>query len=550
MTSETPTSTPPQISPILEDAWTRYGKYDKNAIIAQKRFVWERKLILGLGVAATALAVLYTVLNALTPETIGSPWLAGILNTLTTNPLWGPFMKGLRFFVVTVPIAAGGFATYTSKFNQGVNWVVLRTSAEALKKEIYRYRTQVDEFSPEQTQTETRDMKLAQHLKLISRRMMETQVNQTGLEPYRDKLPPKYGTAEGDDGFSDLTAEQYLMWRVDDQFNYYQKKAVKLGKEAQSFQRIILALGVIGSLLAAFQFEVWVAVSGALVTAFTSYLEFRRVESTLVACNRSAADLYDIRTWWRSLPTAAKALRANLETLINSTETVIQTENASWVQEMRDALAEAYKTKDDDRKKQEGEAEGEGETPGDGSSEASSTPDIRLTILPDSFLTDLQPPSTLENGMAPPETPSGSPPGSGEAPPPEILSTETSASGEASADAFPPTESIVTESSSEPPMATVSPEPMAEQPENGAIAAEPGNGVGTIDPSGSAPTLSDEPIGAMPTGQWIDIPPVEHPTESAPPAELPPEPHAQPETQSDQTVTEPQENEPSISAEL
>jgi hypothetical protein len=94
--------------------------------------------------------------------------------------------------------------------------------------------------------------------------------------------------------------------------------------------------------LAAFGFEIWIAVSSAVATAFASFLEFKRVETNLIAYNTAAADLYDIRAWWRALPETAKAQQSNIETLVNSTESVIQSENAGWVQEMRDALAEIY----------------------------------------------------------------------------------------------------------------------------------------------------------------------------------------------------------------
>ncbi len=116
---------------------------------------------------------------------------------------------------------------------------------------------QVDEYSPAKvTVEESRDMRLAKKLKVISKRLMETPVNQTDLQPYKGMLPPLYGTSKEDDGFSDLTADQYLNWRVEDQFNYYQKKAARLGREYRHFQALIIILGGIGALLAALRFDV------------------------------------------------------------------------------------------------------------------------------------------------------------------------------------------------------------------------------------------------------------------------------------------------------
>jgi hypothetical protein len=325
----------------------RFGNYDTNAGQAQKHFVAQRKLILGLAVAAALVAVTYSVLENNRERWIDHLAIAGFPES-ANQWLQANFLNVFHGLVVLIPIVSAGLIAFTLKFNLGVNWIMLRSSAEALKKEIYLYRMQVGEYSPVQAAIESRDVRLARKVKLISKRLMETQVNQTILEPYKDGLPPAKATAEGDDGFSDLTPEQYIVYRVEDQFRYYQGKAVRLGKELQRFQLLVIVLGGIGTALAAFGLDIWITVSSALATAFASYLEFKRVETTVVSCNTAAADLYDIRAWWRALPDAAKTQQANIETLVGSTETVIQSENAGWVQEMREALAEIYGDKKED----------------------------------------------------------------------------------------------------------------------------------------------------------------------------------------------------------
>jgi len=332
MTDPSSPSTPTR-NQTLENAWVRFGTYDKNAVVAQKRFVRQRKWILLLGVMATTLAVIYSVVeNKLSSDAmLLSPWLTQ-----------KQFLDYFHILVVLTPIALSVMITFSVKFNLGLSWVMLRSSAEAIRKEIYCYRTQTGEYGIAQTVSESREVHLARRLKMISKRLMETPVNQTGLEAYKGNLPPIYGTAEGDDGFSDMTADDYLHYRVDDQFNYYQKKAVRLNKEHQKFQWLIIILSGVGAALAALRFDVWLAVSGALASAFTGFLEFKRVETNLIACNMTATDLYDIRVWWHALSDSIRAQQATFETLVSSTEAVLQTENAGWLQEMRDALAEIY----------------------------------------------------------------------------------------------------------------------------------------------------------------------------------------------------------------
>ena len=324
---------------ILEDAWFRFAKYDKNASIAQKRFIRQRRWILILGVTATLFGVSYSVIEPLIKDKKLVPPFGATVEE---------WLNVLHFPVLIVPILLGVLVAISVKFNMGISWVMLRSSAEAIKKEIYRYRMQVGEYNPEKlTPAESRDVRLARSLKLVSKRLMQTPVNQTDLLAYEGSLPPKYGTAEGDDGFSDLNSEQYLAWRVEDQFSYYQKKAARLGKSLRRFQLLVFLLSAVGTLLAGLKFDVWIAVSSAVAAAVAAYLEFLRVEPTVVAFNISAADLYDIRVWWHSLAPEARTQRVNIETLVASAEAVLQTENVGWLQEMREALAEIYGEKKD-----------------------------------------------------------------------------------------------------------------------------------------------------------------------------------------------------------
>jgi hypothetical protein len=308
----------------LEDAWQRFADYDHNAKITQKRFLGLRKWILGLGVAATFLAVFHSVLKA-----VEIPWIAQANS-------W------LRYLVILTPIVVSTLQAGTAKFKGGANYILLRGSAEALKRQIYRYRAQVGIYSPEKTKDEPREVKLARRVKTIGGQLMKTEVNQAGLTPYQGQLPPQYGAAEEDDGFSDLEPEQYLAWRLEDQLNFYQSRTKKLDKQLRRLQWLAFILGGVGTFLAAIGLEIWIAVTVALAGALVSFLEIKQVEATLLAYNQAATDLEGIRIWWHALPREDRTKQENKEKLVMNTETVLQTELAGWVQEMRDALAELY----------------------------------------------------------------------------------------------------------------------------------------------------------------------------------------------------------------
>jgi hypothetical protein len=288
--------------------------------------VWPKSVssaITALGVVSTVLAVVYQRFFQ-----GNHPTLIQILGEV------------LRICIIVTPISISVLSAIDTKFNLGLSWIVLRSSAETLKKEIYLYRTQVPPYDPESALTESRDVKLAQRIKAIGQRVMETQVNQSGLDIYKGPLPPY--AADGDDGFSDMDWRDYMSWRLEDQFNYYRKKTVKLHKQQTRLQWLITLSGAAGTILAAFKGEVWVAVSSAVSAALISTLEFQRIETTLVAANQASNDLYGLRTWWRALSPEEQQKPQNLSTLVTLTENVIQSENAGWVQEMRDALSDMY----------------------------------------------------------------------------------------------------------------------------------------------------------------------------------------------------------------
>ena len=102
-----------------------------------------------------------------------------------------------------------------------------------------------------------------------------------------------------------------------------------------------------GTFLAAMKLDVWIAVSNAIAASILSFLEFRRLDSTLIGYNQTATNLENILWWWYALTPEAKADKKNVEKLVESSERVIRSETTGWVQEMKDAMADLYKMDED-----------------------------------------------------------------------------------------------------------------------------------------------------------------------------------------------------------
>lgn len=348
MVTETPTKTydTPMVkftsggvndpNPTLLDAWQVFADFDLNAIHSQARFRQLRRVILSLGVVATVMAILY------------ENYFAAIsFNIPLVNQ---PFSNLFRVIVVLLPITVSMLLTWANKFERGLNYVLLRGAAETIKREIFEFRAKYGEYNDASNAIEPREIKLWQRVQTISERLMKTEVNKDGLETYKGKLPPKFAAAEGDDGFSFLTPEDYIRVRLEDQLHFYQGKVVKYGKKTRQLNWRIILFGALGTALAAFGFEIWIAATTTIVGAITTYLEYNQYENTLIGYNQANRDLESIRMWWRATPALEKESHSTYERLVQSAESVLSNEHGGWIQNMKDALE---KLAEDDEKLQE-----------------------------------------------------------------------------------------------------------------------------------------------------------------------------------------------------
>jgi hypothetical protein len=314
---------------VLLQAWEHYSDYDLNAGLQRKTFDRLQVGILALGVLGTALALIQQV--------YGPP--KG--NAVDYNSVWWWLHK----FLIIVPILLTVLITAVNRFKQGNKWLLLRASGEAIKREIYRYRTRSTYYMEEEGQP-TPDQQLSKKVEDITRRAMRTEVNTSALAPY-DKakgFPPyMWAVRGGDDGFSLLTPDRYVEVRLTDQLNYFKKTAIKLELQVKRLQWLIFIIGGLGSFLAAVNQQVWIALTTAVVAALTTYLAYRQTESSLMKYNQAGTDLDNVKAWWMALSSEEQARQENIDSLVDHTEQVLEAELGGWVQQMQNALAELRK---------------------------------------------------------------------------------------------------------------------------------------------------------------------------------------------------------------
>jgi SLOG in TRPM, prokaryote/SMODS and SLOG-associating 2TM effector domain 1/Protein of unknown function (DUF4231) len=313
---------------VLTQAWEHFADYDFNATLQQKRFDRLQLAILLLGVAGTALAI---------AQQVYAPRDAG--GNLTRVDASGARLLGWQVvhqLLIIIPILLTVLVAAANRFKQGSKWLLLRAGAEAIKREIYRYRAHALYYKQDAEQ------QLAQRVEDITRRTMRTEVNTSALLPYNRArgFPPHINPAEGgDDGFSYLTPDRYVELRLSDQLNYFYRRAVKLERELKALYWLTFVIGGLGAYLAAIDRQAWIALTTAIVAALGTYLAYRQTESSLMKYNQVATDLANVKAWWTALSAEEQARQENIDSLVEHTEQVLQSEADGWVQQMQNALA-------------------------------------------------------------------------------------------------------------------------------------------------------------------------------------------------------------------
>jgi hypothetical protein len=313
----------------LHNAWRQHAQVARTARRQQTAYRRGQKLILGLGVLLTVLVASHVVVQRFSSAAfVGLPVTQALMLDL------------LHYSIVLLPILITVLVAAASRFRPGNNWVLLRGTAEAIKREIYRYRARAGKYSHAETRRMPREVKLAQAVGSAVGTLMRTDVNMTSFEPVATDGRTPVSVADGDDGFSRLTPAAYVRVRIDHQIGFYRGRARERGRDARRLRWAMLLFGGLGTFLAALGLEIWVAVTTAAAGALATYLEAQQLETTVTLYNQAAADLEAIKSWWLALPPNEQSKSRTIDRLVERAERIMRAEQAGWVQEMQDAMTE------------------------------------------------------------------------------------------------------------------------------------------------------------------------------------------------------------------
>lgn len=319
---------------LLVEAWDAYEEYDHNANRLQRRFRRLQAAILFTGVlvvlvvaiqSQVGVAALQLDAELARPDAPADPATLAHLHRLRGAA------AVLYWIVFALPLILSALIAAAHSFRPGDKWVVLRGSAEAVKRQIFRFRTGTGEYSPGEPTVEHR---LFAQLSAINERLKQSDVSKSALA--RSPAPSRAKA----DRMTPLDAGQYLKQRVDDQLGFFSNRTVRFDRQISWATIAILVFGAIGALMAAGNLPWWVPVATTIAAAFTTHLRYTQSEETLITYNRTRMDLRNIRVWWKKLTPAEQQDRQNFSLLVDLTEKALEDETAGWSQRMTDALAD------------------------------------------------------------------------------------------------------------------------------------------------------------------------------------------------------------------
>lgn len=305
-------------TPILEVAWRKFAQYDDASVKRTAAFTRLRRWIAFLGVMATLLAIVTTLYPNHFPAVGGTI---------------------LKFILVATPILASLLAAYTNEFFSTGDWLVARAGAEEILKEIYIYRTILKN-------NEKRREWLEKRLEQIQRAVYRGMNGELVMESFKGTVPPvprfNPGKADSDNGFNDMTGDEYYKYRLENELNWHIKKVNVKQRERTNLQMLIYVSGAAGALFAAIGdgFTIWVALTAAFTSAFLGWQQLKNLELVVRNYSKVIMELGIISNHWKNLE-AEERTQTEVNRMVRATEDVLWGRNVEYIKAMQEALQDS-----------------------------------------------------------------------------------------------------------------------------------------------------------------------------------------------------------------
>lgn len=304
-------------TPILEVAWRKFAEYDNASVIRTAAFTNLRKWIAIFGVLAT----LFSILTVMYPENF--PQIGAL---------------ALKYLLIASPLIASGLAAYTNDAFATGDWLVARAGAEEILKEIYVYRTILRD-NPKRREW------LEKRLGKIQRSVYRGMNGELTMKSFKGTLPPapRFNPSDpnSDNGFTDLTGDEYFKFRLETELNWHIKKVNQKQDERNRLKILILSLGILGAILAASsETTLWVALVASLTTAFLGWQQLKNLELVVKNYSKVIIELGIISDHWKNLE-AEERTQTEVNRMVRATEDMLWSRNVEYIKSMQEALKDS-----------------------------------------------------------------------------------------------------------------------------------------------------------------------------------------------------------------
>ena len=304
---------------VVARGWQLYHVFSSNAAEEHRLGAHLRNSVLLVGVAATSMAVFASELS-------------GQSNDLNLHDLAPGPMKQYGTVLTCMPILVGILVAIDNRLRSFTKWRVLTVAAETIKSEIYAWRTNCGDYSSA-SHSECNKLLSARvqsaSEEVFSTIVIEGSLSEAAMHAARAEnyVVTRRGKDILDDGCSTLTPDDYLQQRMLPLVKYYKERAKEAQNALARFQVCIYMMGALGTLLAAFNLDILVAITTAVSSALQNLIETEAYGEGLHVYNRAHTDLTNVMNWWNSLSAVEQANPQRYATLVTTVETVKLDEN-------------------------------------------------------------------------------------------------------------------------------------------------------------------------------------------------------------------------------
>jgi hypothetical protein len=312
---------PAEVTPILKVAWTRVAQLDAIASRRAKGHITIRRWIAILGVLATLFAIL-----------------TQLLNTTQFSRNYPVLSVAAQILFIATPFLASTLAALASKKYSNGDWLITRAGSEEIKKEIYFYRTILQK-------DETRRRYLEDRLTRIQRQIHRALNGEFSFDDLKvsGSMVPGAKDSEGDPGYADLTGDEYMKYRLENQLNWHNSKIHQYKGDRDRMVISILVTGALGSIIAALgasmggNLSIWVALTASITAALIGWQELRNIDVIVRNYSKVVLELTILRDHWLNLA-ANERTSTEFYKLVRDCEEVLWAQNTEYIKSMQETL--------------------------------------------------------------------------------------------------------------------------------------------------------------------------------------------------------------------